>query len=453
MAKLVIHAGTGKTGTSSVQVSLLKNKEALGSQGITFLESILSKPGKSAKHGLEWQKLFGRERRNLRKEAKRLAETDLTVVISNEALWKKSPRQLRVLKGLFKGFEFEVVIYVREQVEFLESRTLQSLKKGRKVLDLDFSDMGNPGGLDEFLDQFLPHLDYLETCQRIEEVFGKDSVHARLYSRELFTDGNVVSDFLEVLGADLQSLDLSTETNPSLSVPFAIITTNHREYFSPVPSRSEVLDAGLRLSKKQKAQVPRLISSKKAEEIRSRFSNSNEDFFASYVKNADGFSCKDWSGKSARELGEFVDQMSELIEEWPLMQFNGFGPKKTNRAVFCEGWDIEDEAGVFRVSRAGEESKIRFRIHLRARSRSKNRGLKLWMETTEPSAVQRVRVGNGEIEDIDLSRSPISIPTSELGEFDNVEVVFLKSDGSQAPLSVTGVRLDEDGVKEEAPVQ
>lgn len=280
MARLVIHAGTGKTGTSSIQVSILKNREALASQGIVFLESILSKPGKSAKHGLDWMRFGSRARKALKTEAARLVATDKTIILSNEALWKRGAKDLRVLRKIFKGFDVQIILYVREQVEYMESRTLQAMKKGQKVLALDFSDPENPAGLDRFLNQFAPHLNYLDAASRWEQVFGEGALQARLYSRDRFPEGNVVADFYTAIGAAIESLDLSSEVNPSLSVPFAVITANRDKYLPPDVSRSEALDAGLRLSRVRKSNIPRLISPEKAAEIRNRVVESNQEFFA-----------------------------------------------------------------------------------------------------------------------------------------------------------------------------
>lgn len=450
MARLVIHAGTGKTGTSSVQASILKNKEALASQGIVFLESILSKPGKSAKHGLEWMKFGSRERRALKAEAARLAKTDKTVILSNEALWKRTAKDLRLLKKLFKGFDVQIILYVREQVEYMESRTLQAMKKGQKVLALDFSDPENPAGLDRFLNQFAPHLDYLDVASRWEQVFGEGALQARLYSRDRFPGGNVVADFYTAIGASIESLDLSSEVNPSLSVPFAVITANRDKYLPPDVSRSEALDAGLRLSKLRKSNIPRLISPEKAAEIRNRVVESNQVFFAKYVVNGEEFKVRDWQSEGNRGFREFADEMVQLISKWPLILFNGFGPKQRSKKVFSRGWLVEGDAPHFEASQCEPEAAICFRIHLRAKLRSGGNDLNLWLKCSEATAVRGVKVAGNEIGEIDVCCAPIPIPASSLGEFDNVEVVLLTPHGSEATLTVRDLRIETGGENNDA---
>jgi len=446
MARLVIHAGTGKTGTSSIQVSILENKEALASQGIVFLETILSKPDKSAKHGLEWLKFGSRERKAFKAEVASLVKTDKVVILSNEALWKRGIKDLRVLKKIFKGFDCQVVMYVREQVEYLESRTLQAMKKGQKVLELDFSDPENPAGLDRFLNQFAPHLNYLEVAKRWEKVFGEGTLQARLYSRDRFPEGNVVADFYTAIGASTESLDLSSEVNPSLSVPFAAITANRNQYLPTKVSRSEALDAGLRLSRVRKANLPKLISQERAAEIRSQVVDSNREFFAKHVVNGEEFNVREWKRETTRGFQEFADEMVELISRWPLLFFNGFGPKRLSTAVFSRGWLVDGDPHQLKASQSEPESALSFRIHLRAKLRIGCDSLELWLKCSEATAVREVRVDGDEIGEIDVCSSPIPIPASALGEFDNVEVILLAPDGSDSALTVTGLRVETAGM-------
>lgn len=444
MAKLFIHAGMGKTGTSSIQVSMLKNKEILAEQGIVALESNQSKPEISSKHKLKWRNYRSPEWKHLRREAARLAKTDKTVVISNETLWKKNKSEQRQLRKIFKKFEVTILIYVREQVEFLESRALQAMKRDKNALKLDFSDPGNPKGLGKFFDKFDPYMDYLAIARGWESVFGKGSVMARLYARDVFPGGNVVEDFFETIGANTDQLDLSTETNPSLSVPFAAISTDRKKYLPNVKSKAEVLDAALRFSKIRKSNLPRLISPEKAEEIRNAAAESNRIFFEEFVVNGDGFTPKEWNRGETSDLESLAGEMKELIFAWPLILLKKYGPAKLSSDIYKVGWQVDDLAIPCKAEQTKDRGVIRFRIHTRAKLRLGDADVKMRLQTAEPSVPRIVSVNGKELGTIDLAQELIVIPSSLLGEFDNAEIVIQTVDENKTPLTVTNVILEED---------
>lgn len=447
MGKLIIHAGIGKTGTSSIQVAMLKYKDELASQGIVAIESNQSKPELSAKHKLKWRKPRHPAWKELRKESRRLARTDKTAIISNETLWKRDEGDLRFLKKILRGFDITVVLYVREQVEYLESRTLQAVKQDRNSLQLDFSDPDDPKGLEGFLSRFDEHLDFLEVARRWDKVFGKGTVQARLYSRDVFTDGNVVADFFETVGASTEGMDLNTEMNPSLSAPFAAIMSDTARYFPPEIPKSEALDAALRLSRTRRTNVPKLISPARAKEIRERVADSNRVFFDEYVVNGDEFRMRDWSGGDVCDLEELAEEMVSIIKEWPLVAYRTFGPEVPRIGVFKDGWDAEPTEGGYRAVQTGESATIRFRLHIRAKTRSGSDNLRLHVHCLEEEAVRLVKVGDAEPKKIDLKREAIVIPGASLGEYDNVEIELSVPEGEDQALTVTLVRLAETGEK------
>ena len=455
MARLIIHAGMGKTGTSAIQVSLLKNQEALAAQGIVFLRTNQPKPEQSAKHRLKWRDYRAEPWKELREEAGRLAGTDKTVVLSNDTLWKKNAKELRFLKKIFKGYEFTIVFYVREQVEFLESRALQAMKRDRnaknrdrKKLKLDFSDPANPAGLESFLEKFAPHLDYLEVAKRWESVFGKGTVQSRLYMRDVFSGGNVVADFYEAIGASTDSLNLSTEMNPSLSVPFAAITTEREKYFAPEISNPEVLDSALRLSKVRKSNLPKLISPERADKIRTEVADSNKAFFSRFVVNADEFKVKEWKRGKGCDFNELAAEMKTIISNWPLIAFKNSGPDIPSTGVFYEGWKMEGVSPQYRATQASTQSTLRFRIHVRSRLRSGDSDLSLYLTCIEQDVIRSVRVCGSDSGKIDVSRSPILIPVSALGEYDNVEIEILIPEGETSSLTVTELKVEESAASE-----
>ena len=443
MGKLIIHAGIGKTGTSSIQVAMLKYKDELARQGIVAIESNQSKPELSAKHKLKWRNFRHPRWKELRKEARRLARTDKTAIISNETLWKKNEKELRFLKKILRGFDFTILLYVREQVEYLESRTLQAVKQDRNSLKLDFSDPSDPKGLEEFLARFDDLLDFLQVARRWEKVFGEGSVQARLYSRDVFTDGNVVADFFETIGASTDGMDLNTEMNPSLSAPFAAIMSDTNRYLPDDIPKSEALDAALRLSRMRRTNVPKLISPARAKEIREQVEESNRIFFDEFVVNGDEFRMRDWSENDVCDLKELAEEMVSIIKDWPLVAYRTFGPERPRMGVFKEGWSAELTEGGYKAVQTGETATIQFRIHIRAKTRSGSDDLQLRIHCLEDKAVRVVKVGDAEPKTYDLKNETIVIPGASLGQYDNIQIDLAVPEGEEPSLTVTLIQLAE----------
>ncbi len=446
MARLFIHAGMGKTGTSSIQVSLLQNREVLAEQGIVAIESNQSKPDVSSKHRLKWRNHRSREWRHLKKEASKLARTDKTVILSNETLWKKDESERQLLRKIFKNFDVTILIYVREQVEFLESRALQAMKRTKMGNRLYFGDNQNPKGMEKFFEKFDPYMDYLAIARGWEDVFGKGSVMARLYSRDVFSGGNVVEDFFEAVGAETDALDLSTMTNPSLSVPFAAISKDRARFLPDVESKSEVIDAAFRFSKIRKTNLPRLISPEKAEEIRKRAAESNRTFFKEYVVNGDEFTLREWKKGDTFDLKSLANEMQELIDSWPLILLMKYGPVELSPGIYREGWRVDKTSNSCRAEQVGDRAAIRFRIHTRARLRMGEATLKLRLQTMEDTARRIVTVNNEVKGVVDLAKESIPVSTSELGEFDNAEVLLQVEEGVESPLTITNVFFEGEDV-------
>lgn len=438
MARLIIHAGTGKTGTSAVQASLLKNRDALLAQGIRYLQSNQPKPEVAAKHQFRWNKREAPGWDALRREAAELARTDDTVVISNETLWKKDEEELEFFLSFFPGFEFTILLYVREQVEFLESRALQAVKQRQKRREMS---LGESGGMEDFLAEFVPELDYLEVARRWEKVFGEGTFLGRLYSRDAFPNGNIIDDFYEAIGASPETLDLQAEMNPSLSAPFAMLLKNREKYLRPEHREAELFEAAMRLSKVITPNPRKLLTIDQAEEIRERFAASNEAFFERYVVNGEGFRIREHAPGEEYDLRDLAASVEELIDGWPLVTVDSFGPRKMTTKVFRSGWRTGSDPEVFEVKQDSGEASLRFRIPLRAMLRIEGDSFRLEFACREESVVRDVRVNAGEPVRLDLAREPIAFSRGLLGPSDSVEIRLSVPDHGNPDMTITGYRV------------
>jgi len=438
MAKLIIHAGTGKTGTSAIQGALLTNREELARQGIYYIQSNQPQPHLAGKHKFRWRRRNHPDWDELREEAAELAKTADTVVVTNETLWKKNEEELQFFKDCFKGYQFSILLYVREQVEYLSSRALQAAKQESGRWKLEFKGQERPGNLDWFLDEFLKEVDYLAVARRWEGVFGKGSVQARLYARDVFSSGNVVEDFYEVIGASTDSLDLHVEANPSLSVPYAAILDGEGEFLSGDLEKRDLMEMALRLSQSKTHNPRKLIPASRAEEIRRNFEESNRLLFEDYVVNAAGFAKREYDEGNAYDLNELASDLESKVSAWPLISM--LEKSVVEQKWFQEGWDLS-ERDCRVATQEGASAVIRFRLPFLKGFWLGAEDFGIVLTCGEESVLRTVSVNGHDFGAIDLATNPVPLPRSLLGQHDNVNIrISPPADGS-GELAVIGLRF------------
>ena len=212
---VVLHIGSGKTGTSSIQYFLHRNRERLADFGVLYPKS----PGKTRHtrlglfaqpdHMLADIPSWGREtsmtprefreafRRRLSKE---LSDSGLSrVLFSDEALFGSSEATLRNLGSFVDRLarSVRVVVYLRRQDDHLISRYQQVVKVGETMR----------------LTERMEALDYsktydyharLATWQRLVQ---PDTLVVRRFERDRMVEGSLLQDFLDAAGIDARVAD------------------------------------------------------------------------------------------------------------------------------------------------------------------------------------------------------------------------------------------------------
>lgn len=204
---IIIHIGRNKTGTSSIQATLAAGRKALEERGFLF-----PRPGHN-QHFLA-DHLSRRKRRQFETEqlttadAKAAAlrqtidETDGTVLLSSEALMHVHPRLLAEWLG--PDAKVTIVAYIREQLDWLSSFYQQAVKARTTTAPID-----------AFAENYDPN--YRWELQRLAKNFGQENLVVRIYDRERLVGGDVVLDFLSILGVDPAAVPpVSDDANPSI---------------------------------------------------------------------------------------------------------------------------------------------------------------------------------------------------------------------------------------------
>ncbi|HEX2590790.1 MAG TPA: hypothetical protein VHL34_04820 [Rhizomicrobium sp.] len=197
MKKLVLHIGVKKTGSTTLQQFLSKNRPNLREQNAVYLRS----PGKIV--GGKFFELFQAREPDrtkvdnftaaFRREILGCEDTGVRVAIaSDEALCEMRRDSAVALQQFLSSFfkEVEIVVYLRRQDEAMASHYSTSLRGGGTRLV----------PLPEEPDLKLKTLHYEQMLEVWASAFGESWVRPRLYDRKELIDGDLLRDFLTVCG-------------------------------------------------------------------------------------------------------------------------------------------------------------------------------------------------------------------------------------------------------------
>lgn len=200
--KLIIHAGTPKTGTTSLQTYLDKKQRKLRGKGVLYPHSLEKAQNPTApKHQWFEKNLvtvhLAHFLENFKNIVSQVKEDTHTIILSSEGIynyWWDFPDQSKaVLSELGQLFDTQVWVWFREPLAFIESYYKQCIRNPKIASnpcygkDLSFAEM-----LDiEWFSQHLNYQGFVIDCQKI---FGETSVSVFKY------EGDVVQALMRKLG-------------------------------------------------------------------------------------------------------------------------------------------------------------------------------------------------------------------------------------------------------------
>jgi hypothetical protein len=205
--RIFVHIGYPKTGSTAIQQALSLNRETFAKHGFLY-------PGIGLDHEIIVLALNGdvdaaMAAEDLRSE---FLASDLDVVISSEGL---SRFPAVTVRKWFEGVDVRVIVYVREQAQSIASSYQQYIKGELESAPFE-----------EFAPKFL--IDYVKVLERWVLWFGAENVMVRLYDREDPVCGDVVQDFLSVLGISDVALYRVDAPDPNPSIAGALLEAKRR---------------------------------------------------------------------------------------------------------------------------------------------------------------------------------------------------------------------------------
>ncbi|MGK0298760.1 MAG: hypothetical protein ACI9XC_002383 [Gammaproteobacteria bacterium] len=203
--RLILHIGTHKTGTTTIQHLCWRNREELLDNGwlypfngrpkydfrpghhlLSF--SVLQKPMEQRPY---WaQKITSI---NVTEEWDKLMEElstfpDKNVILSSEAIGGCNMESIETIKNIISNFDVSIVIYLRNQRDYLISSYKQRVKKS-----------GYTQSFREFVKGRIILNSNLKMVGRWATIFGDECINIRLYDKVVESSG-LMQDFFNIMG-------------------------------------------------------------------------------------------------------------------------------------------------------------------------------------------------------------------------------------------------------------
>jgi len=244
-----LHIGLVKTGTTTLQSFLAENSEALLEQGLDYPTPRIGGPPGTTHYnlalelrrhprfkpgGATWQQIIDRAHEN----------PDRSMVISAESFQHLAshPEMIEDLAKRLRGFETRVICYLRSPADLAESWYIQKCKTGHTRTSLEL-----------FLERTRDELRFTRLLDPWE-VFGRDRIVVRMFERAQMVNGDLIDDFLHVIGAKTRDSGLYREIERHNESPGCLSLALAEMVASSLTSTSEPQEESVRRPRAQMRQ-------------------------------------------------------------------------------------------------------------------------------------------------------------------------------------------------------
>jgi hypothetical protein len=214
MARLILHVGMHKTGSTAIQWSLA------GASGSDFIYPTLGEASLKPNHTDALIQLFSSKRQQIatlryRFAGKRFSPSDSDAERIRQAAIDAGDRTVILSsEGAFSFLTVEDVVTLRTFAEqlFDDIRIVAYVREPFTLISSSFATAIRSQRRSEFTPTYKPY----RLLKKFDDVFGRDKVQLWEFNREQFPNGDVVEHFCESLGLNPIA---SVERNSSLSRP------------------------------------------------------------------------------------------------------------------------------------------------------------------------------------------------------------------------------------------
>lgn len=206
---LIIHAGTYKTGTTSLQHFLFTNRATLAAGGLYRPSTGAVDEPANWGHHLLVQELNTKPPRVIWRQLREECEGKDKVVISSELFSNlRRSSKFAPVRKMFEGWRKSIVVYLRRQDHYLESLYNHHVKS-----------VGETRDILEFADVVEHRLNYLAYLSMLSRFFGEDNLIVRPYEPNSLR-GDICDDFLFAIDHQMpaKAVRHKKPLNPGLTV-------------------------------------------------------------------------------------------------------------------------------------------------------------------------------------------------------------------------------------------
>jgi hypothetical protein len=308
---LVIHIGSHKTGTTTLQKWLFDNPNFLAEHGVSYVTAPHKRNMHTAVGFVQAGKIVPQgwhvTRPNILVQ-QLIDAPEQTVIASSENFsFFFEKRAVSGLHELVKNHfeQIQIVVYLRRQDSHAVSHYQEGAKPNRGAEEQLFGhSLSALPAANKNLDLYL---DYERRIGSWLDVFGPENVTVRIFEPAKLVGGDVVTDFLDAVG--VQASNLPSVEKKNVSMGFSAVTVGHMMNARqlPNPLKHRILN-----------QIPpeetMLPSMDEARAFYEKYRESNIRLSArlGHTHNADMFS-DDFSKYPQEGRGSWTDDKSELI--------------------------------------------------------------------------------------------------------------------------------------------
>lgn len=323
-AKLIIHAGFAKAGSTSIQVALMNNASALGKQSVFQIGSDLE-IGSGGTPAWTIQDAADQRKSLTRKLIDSLAKAHPgdRIIISSENL--QEPNMPALFEGLDMYIDIHIIFYFRHQFDSIPSAWKQWYSK-------------DGTSLQDYIDRCLKkgYPSYLKSVEAWANRLPRAKITVRPLVRNLLLGGGPDSDFLHQIGVDTTNMSLGDIANRSLdfSLIHLMMKNAAQFYTGPHDVRAEQALNQLVGAKSQVPYAP-IISKTLKDQIEERFKVENLHLISQYCEHSDPSEIYRLIMQSPRSDLKAYTEMSEteILERAFRILANGVGDQRISNAL------------------------------------------------------------------------------------------------------------------------
>jgi hypothetical protein len=426
--KILLHIGTDKTGSTAIQRALWENRDWLLERGVYVPETGLGVDNGHA------QLLQALDESALAGLARELASVDTTryttVLLSWEGMCKFNRAQIKALYAALPEAAVEVLVYLRDQAEIVQSAHLQWVQMNPDAIPV--KSLSVPKSLPHRLRQSLflrhPQRNYFKLLKRWQSAAPGVTFCLRRFAPEHLEGGDILVDFLARLGLapDAGFIRQRGPTNPSIDVETALLLEQWRKDGLSAQEIATRFDLAVAIADDEGTGNRWFLDKDAVDATRRHFRASNARAAAlagcdsGFIIESDSRCWRTEPFSSAYNRSRTRDQKITEENAIPTLHEAASGAALGDHLLLHSGWSGVESWGVWSDA---QQSIVQFRIPKQVNSSDDDIvELGLIGKYYGPNHKTQVKANNLELGWRDLSAidGKLQIPVSELGPMQRI---------------------------------